>query len=210
MRTAHRTTKVWRRAIGLAVAGALASPAVAFTVATFADPALSGATPLFAFNGATLTGGWSGTGLLLRTPGLAAPDFPDAKFTVTPLTATPLVPNVEYGLTGPGGTAGVISFFDAGNQPLFTIAFASARLTSPLGFGGNDFSADGVVISGPIIPGVLSDEAFAFSFANPVGTGVPPNYTVTSSFTSSAVPEPMSLALLIGGGLLGLLRRRSA
>ncbi|MBI5864061.1 MAG: PEP-CTERM sorting domain-containing protein, partial [Planctomycetes bacterium] len=54
----------------------------------------------------------------------------------------------------------------------------------------------------------LSQEAFAFSFANPVGT--PENYTATASFTSSAIPEPASIALLAIGGLLALRRRATS
>lgn len=188
----------------VAVGGAFVSHAE--TIATFADPSPSGATPLFTFTSAagagTLTGGWNALGLTLQTPGLAAPDFSDAQFTMPPVAATG---GIGVWALGPGS----VNFFDSSSAPLFTITFSSGTLTSPVGTGASDFVGDNVVFSGPIIPaGVLVNEAFAFSFANPRGTIE--NYTVTSAFTSSAdrIPEPSSLALLALGSVVTLLRRR--
>lgn len=192
------------------VAGALvvggAFVAQADTIATFADPSPSGATPLFTFTSAagvgTLSGGWNALGLNLLTPGLGAPDFADAQFTMPPVAATG-----GLGVWALG--AGSVNFFDSSNNPLFTISFQSGTLTSPVGAGSSDFVGDNVTFSGPIIPPAsLLNEAFAFSFANPRGTME--NYTVTSAFTSSAdrVPEPSSLALLALGSAIGLMRRR--
>ena len=85
------------------------------------------------------------------------------------------------------------------------ISFSGGTLTSPSTFGASDFVGQNVVFSGPIIPAGLSQESFAFSFANPVGTIE--DYTVTAAFTSSAVPEPASIALLALGALVAIRRR---
>jgi len=183
---------------------ALAGSAVANadTIATFSDPSPNGTQPLFAFTSAgsagTLSGSWTGTGLLLETPGVPAPDFPDARFTMAPVTATG---GPTLWTLGPGR----ISFQNSSGTEQMFISFNGGTLTTPVGFGGSDFVGNGVTFGGPIIPPGLSGEAFAFSFANPIGT--PENYTVTAAFTSSAVPEPASVALLALGGMLALRRR---
>lgn len=183
--------------------GACAHFSGADTVATFADPAANGSTPLFSFvsgppGSASLSGGWANNGLTLLTPGLAAPDIANARFSMNPIIATGSGNNWSL-------VAGTINFTDSGGSPLFTIQFSSGQLTTPNGFGASDFVGQGVTFSGPIIPGGLTDETFAFSFANQIGT--PENYTATASFTSSAVPEPVSVLLLAVGGLLTLRRR---
>ncbi len=190
---------------------AISSAASADTVATFADPAANGSTPLFQFNSGTgvLTGGWVGQpNLLLQTPGLPlVPDFNNAQFQMTPLSATGSFGNIFM----MGG--GAINFFDSTNAPLLTITFSNAILTSSLGLGASDFYGYNVTFSGPILGGfaVVSNEAFSFSFANPVTTVPTGSFTTTSSFTSSAtlvVPGPGSAALLGLGGLLAARRRR--
>lgn len=172
----------------------------AATIATFADPAGDGTTPMFEFDGSFLRGGWPfmggpNTGLDLQTPGLPGGPYVDATFTMTD------VPVMGFNMLG-GGT---ISFFDAAANPLFDITFQSAVLLPTIAFGASDFQANDVTISGPAVPFPLFDEAFAFSFANPVITAE--GWTVTSAFTSSAVPEPATLVLLAIGGL-AVLRRR--
>lgn len=185
----------------VAIAGFAASAASADTIATFADPS-PGTPPLFTFNGSTLVGGWGGGGLNLLTPGLAAPDFANATFSLSPVAAVPAGPPGFYN-TGPGA----VSFFDAFNNPLLTITFGSGSLNTAI-FGASDFSANNVVFSGPILGGAtLSDEAFSFAFANQVGT--PSAFTATSSFTSSAtIPAPGAFALVGLGGLAAFRRRR--
>ncbi len=189
-----------------AVAGSvLAAPALATTtVAAFSDPTAGSPapTPLFAFDGATLTGGWSGSGLTLNT---LAGSYSNVHFTVTPLAATPVFGTI-FVLTG-----GAISFTDAFSNPLLQITFNSGQLVTPSGFGASDFVGQGVTFSGPILSGFasVSNETFAFSFANPTGT--PTNYTATASFTSSAdvvVPAPASVGLLGLAGLALARRRR--
>lgn len=195
------------RFVSLSAVGALmvaAGVANADTVATFADPSPGPGTPVFALTGNTLSGSWSGLGLNLLTPGTPAADFSDVTFVMTPLLVTPIVPG--FALT----SGGQIDFFD-GMVNIFTIQFDAGTLTSPSGFGGSDFVGQNVRFSGPVLAGLISvNEAFAFSFANPVATQT--GYTVTSAFTSSAdlrVPGPASLAGL-ACGLLAVGRRRRA
>lgn len=184
---------------------ALAGLAHADTVATFADPSPTGATPLFSLTANTFSGGWSGTGLTLETPGiLAVGDYADATFSMSPLAAVNVFGSF-WALS-----SGSINFFDSASNPLLTISFSSATLNVPAGAGGSDFIGNNVTFSGPILAGytLISNEAFAFSFANPVGT--PNQFTVTSAFTSSAdlfVPAPATAGLL-GLGAIGALRRR--
>lgn len=198
-----RTTRYVQLAAALTLG--LSAAAHADTVATFADPSPTGITPVFRFNGAQLTGGWSGTGLTLNTVGLpSVPDFADATFTMTPLSATNIFGNF-WALSG-----GMINFFDSSANPLLTITFSAATLNVPAGAGASDFVGQNVTFTGPILAGYASvtNEAFAFSFANPVGT--PTNLSVTSAFTSSAdllVPTPATAGLL-GLGALGAMRRR--
>ncbi len=188
-----------------------AASAIDATVATFADPAGGPSTPLFQFNAGTgvLTGGWMAQpNLLLQTPGLpAVPDFPNAQFQMTPISATGAFGNI-YMMGG-----GAINFFDSTNAPLLTITFSNAILTSSLGLGASDFYGYNVTFSGPILAGfgTISNEAFSFSFANPVATAPQGSFTTTSSFSSSApriVAGPGSAALLGLGGLVALRRRR--
>lgn len=173
------------------------------TILTFADPATGPDTPLFTFTGNMLTGGWSGNNLLLETPGLAVGNFANARMEFDPVMVTPTGTPPFYNL-GPGE----IRFLDSNSNLLVTITFTGGLLTDGLGFGANTFAGFGVEFGGPIMEGVPSNEAFAFSFANQVGA--PENYTATASFTSSAdnVPAPGTLALLGLGGLFAARRRR--
>lgn len=198
--------------VAAAIGVGLASTAQASTIATFADPASGPTTPLFAWdNGTTtLTGGWAGLGLNLLTPGVPAADFANATFTMTPLTQTATFSGIVL-LTG-----GTIRFFDSGAAEVLRIDFSSAVLSASLSVGASDLTANNVTFSGSMIPlgSTISNEAFAFSFANPVQTGqtgLPPSFTVTSSFTSSAdiiIPAPGAAALMGLGGIMAMRRRR--
>lgn len=191
----------------IAVAALVTGSAQGMTIATFADPTTGAVPSLFQWNAttSTLTGGWSGTGLTLQTPGSSMPDLANATFTLAPLVAMSTMFGVSY--FGPG----VIDFYDSAATPVFRIEFDNAMLNASLSFGASDFMAFNVRFSGTLLDFPTQNESFAFSFANPTAT---PNggFTVTSSFTSSAerlVPAPGSLALLGAGGLL-LARRRRA
>jgi hypothetical protein len=194
------------------------------TVATFADPALNASTPLFNINGVanTVTGGWGDdqTGLNLQVV-WTGNTFNNAFFTMTPLTITakPVNGTLVYFTT----SGGIIKFFKDGDltsaTPILQINFDSLSCTYG-GLGGdNVFSANGVKFSGSEIGSTtLSEETFAFSYANlkmlnlasaTNGSTAPANgYTATASFTSSAVPEPATLALLSIGAMT-MFRKRS-
>lgn len=193
------------RALSLCATAALgiAGAASADTICTFADPATTGATPVFSLTGNVLSGGWAGSGLNLLTPGLGVGDYPNATFQMTPLTVNLLFPGL-YSTTG-----GTVTFLDQNSVLLFQITFLGGLLNSPLSFGASDFVGQGVTFSGPIIPNGLYDESFSFSFANFTPTQA--GFNVTSAFTSSAnveIPGPATLAGLAVGGLVAGRRRR--
>src|SRR5262245_44217310 len=109
--------------VGAVASAMLAVPANAVTIATFADPAANGSTPLFHFNTTspttgTISGGWTAAGLDLETPGTAFPDFPNAKFTMPPVSASSLMGLTVWSL-GPGQ----INFTDSVGSPLLQINF---------------------------------------------------------------------------------------
>ncbi|MFA5251267.1 MAG: PEP-CTERM sorting domain-containing protein [Phycisphaerae bacterium] len=193
------------------------------TVATFADPSKNSSNPLFTvdFTSMKLTGGWSDnkTGLILEIPysGYTIEDstaFQDAWFEMSIVDITSV-----YGTFGQTSD-GEINFYENGNttNPLVTINFESG-FVSRYGLGADEiFLADNVTITGSKITGTLSEEQFAFSFANLAklpGNGSWNNgFTTTAAFTSSALvepavgtPEPATLCLL-GLGSLILLRRK--
>jgi hypothetical protein len=184
------------RIIASVFVGAATSLAGAGTIATFSDPAMSGATPLFTATPTSLVGGWSGAGLTLITP-INAGTYVDATMVVSPIT-----------VTGTTLGAGMVQFFESpgdGGALILQIEFDSGNLFHPVGWGASYLSANDVTFSGPIIPGALTEETFAFSFANPVVGAESTTYT--AAFTSSAVPEPGSTAFFVIGLAMTLVRR---
>jgi MYXO-CTERM domain-containing protein len=183
----------------MVAAGSMAGAASAGTFATFADPSTSAATPLFVLAGNTLSGGWSGLGLTLQTPGSIAPDYTDVTWVMTPLNRVGPAPFSLF-------SGGNIQFFDSSANMIFRIDFASSYLAEPISFGATDFIGQNVVFSGPIVDAPTSAESFAFSFANQVLTQ--DGMTATAAFTSSAVPAPGAAAVLGLAGLAGRRRRK--
>ena len=193
-------------AVVLVLLGFSVSQAGVVTIATFQDPSGSGANPLFTINSnnGTIDGGWddSRTNLDL-TITYANVVYEDAWFQMSTLT---------YGGGYSGNTsAGNVKFYADGDAstetPVLEIYFSSAYL-SPGGIAAQElfFTGISIVILGVDISDQLSEEAFGFTFANHVLT--PTGFTATAAFTSSAVPEPITIALLGLGGLL--LRKRKA
>jgi hypothetical protein len=183
--------------------------ASATTIATFADPAASGSTPLFTVNlvNDIITGGWldSQTGLDLIIFGDSGNPFEDAFFTMT---------DVDYsgGIMGGDTGEGTIKFFadnqDTSTTPLIQIHFNKGHVT-PFSFGAM-FYFDDVTITGSEITGSLTDASFAFGFGNqtPLSGGWNNGYTATASFTSSAVPEPATIILLGTAGIFVFTRKK--
>lgn len=175
-----------------------------FTFATFSDPALSSATPMFAWDSSanTLEGSWNLSGLNMLTPGFTGGgQVNNAQMMFDKVSLTPIINGSFYKMG-----AGRIRFYTSDiNNPFLTITFNSGSFLSPFSSGATYLNTDGVAFSGPNVPLGLSDEQFAFSFANPDPVGSITHYT--AAFTSSAVPEPVTL-VAAGAGLVALVRRR--
>jgi hypothetical protein len=202
--------------VGFISASALAS----VTLATFADPSLNSANPLFTvdFTNMNITGGWADTktGLILEIPYSGhtiknSNAFQDVWFEMSTVAVT-----TTHTMSGETG-AGVINFYANGTttDPLVIVNFLSGAVTR-YGLGADEiFAANNVTISGSEISGILSQEQFSFGFANlaklPGHTLWTDGFTSTAAFTSSAiiepiVPEPATICLL-GFGALSLIRR---
>lgn len=185
------------------MAAAVASHA-SFTLATFSDPS-NGSPFLFDWDTTnnTLTGSWSGAGLNLLTPGFTGGgSVNNAKFQTSTINLTTVIGGVLYNMG-----SGSVNFTDASNNNVLTINFAGGTFLNPLNAGASSAQGNAVSFSGPNVPANLTNQAFAFSLANPNAVGDHVYYT--ASFTSSAdvVPEPASM-LALAAGLAALARRR--
>jgi hypothetical protein len=180
------------------------------TVAAFADPSGNSFDPLFSVNWTekTVEGGWAdyrtGLNLIVKVTGSDVV-FNNAWFAMSQLEViemTNLWGNI-YGKTG----AGTINFYqdNTSQNPVLTIAFDESFI-SQQSVGSKDFFGQNVTITGSAVPFQLSMEEFSFSFVNV--TNNPDGFTATASFNASAVPEPMTIALLGLGGIVLLRKRR--
>lgn len=186
------------------------------TVATFADPSGNAANYLFTVNWSKMqiTGGWadSKNGLDLVMPIIGDITKGNVWFEMKGLDDAPYlaITNVTtiFGQKFGQTSGGHIYFHeDSTTNSLLTIDFASAVVSYNV-LGASDFSLNNVQIHSSLFPWSLSDEQFNFSFANGQQLSGDDGFTATASFTSSAVPEPATLALLGIGGV-AMLRRRS-
>ncbi|HBG78909.1 MAG TPA: hypothetical protein DDW84_08760 [Phycisphaerales bacterium] len=187
--------------------------ATSVTVATFADPSGNAGDPLLTVNwtDSTINGGWADikSGLLLQIP-IAGVSFADAWFEMDEITITNTMVfgGSKFGETGEGQ----VRFYAAGSttNPLLRIDFQKGMVGRQFVSAEDEdglFYANNVTITGSAIPFTLSYEQFSFSFANVTNLPNADGFTGTASFTSSAVPEPATVALLCIGAL-GLLRRK--
>jgi hypothetical protein len=186
------------------------------TIATFADPSKNSSDPLFTvdFAGMTLDGGWSDTktDLTLQIP-YNGHTFPNAWFDMDQVTIISKTPTA-WGTFGQTGRGEIRFYADTtSTNPLVVIDFNDG-LVSPAGFASNEamFTLANVTFSGSEITSPLSGEQFSFSFANlaylPNSTNFNDGFTATAAFTSSAVPEPATIALLAIGSLLVLKKKK--
>jgi hypothetical protein len=178
------------------------------TIATFDDPSTGSNDPLFTvdFTQNKFTGGWGDdkTGLTLQIP-YSGHNFTDAWFTMTDVVITS-----AFGDTS-GGT---IDFYanNTSTTPLLVIDFTSGYVDSHTFGADSMFDVYNVTITGSEITGTsLSEGGFSFSFANLAylegSQDWNEGFTTTAAFTSSAVPEPVTICLL-GLGALVLPRKR--
>lgn len=197
----------------LVLTGLLLLPAVqtraSLTVASFADPSQSSTEPLFMVNFTEnfVAGGWAdGLGNLhLAVPHIGA-IFPNAWFEMDRLD----IVSVEHVFGVPHGrtSAGQIRFYRPGTDtdPLMVIDFAQAFVSQTAGLTSMDFFGQQVEFGGSQISRDLFDKQFSFSFANTEQLAQADGFTATAAFTSSAIPEPATIALLAVGAMLAFKR----
>lgn len=192
--------------IALAITVAATSQA-SFTMATFADPSQVKTQYLFLWDEVanTLSGGWHDAGLTLKTPGLiGGGQVANCQMDFDTVALSPIIAGQLYLMS-----AGRIRFHTGDlSNPLFEITFDSGLFQTPVSVGGSNFIGNNVKFSGTNIPTGLMDEQFSFALANEdrLANG---KRTFTSSFTSSAAPEPVSL-IAIAGGIAAMVRRRKS
>lgn len=186
---------------------ALATSAQAITIATHADPVtVNNPGIVFTATDTAISASWMGTGLTLQLPGApGAPTFTDVKMT---MTAQDNVSAVSR--TGTSIGAGIVRYWTTDvNNPIFTMTFDGGSVLEPFFTGSSTLAANVVSFGGSAMTGApaLSNEQFAFSFANPGGNSVTRTYTASMTSSADAVPEPASMAL-IGFGVAAIAARR--
>lgn len=194
-----RTTLLLAAVALMAIASTAVATLESVTIATFDDPSTGASQPLFTVDYAagTLTGGWAATGLTLEIP-VTGGIYENATFTMTDLTFAS-----ADGYTDGGGS---ITFFSSANEEVLKIAFNRLWVRnreSGLDAADHRYN-DGVTITGPGLP-ELSEEQFGFTFVNIVNGG--DQFSATATFTSSAIPEPATMAILALGAMMVRKRR---
>ncbi|MBS1709067.1 MAG: PEP-CTERM sorting domain-containing protein [Armatimonadetes bacterium] len=186
-----------KKTLFIAALGAVAAVSHAFTVASFQDPTIGQSNlVVFTVTSSSLTAFY--TGIELNVLGTT--------YTGITLNVAP----VAVSGAGPVKTvaAGTAVFSSVSDPNVLTISWDNASLVEPFGVGASFASGQNITFSGTSIPAgaaFWTDEQFAFSFANPViGRNAD---TYSASMTSSAVPEPASMAVL-GLAVAALARRR--
>ncbi|MCU0315025.1 MAG: PEP-CTERM sorting domain-containing protein [Fimbriimonadaceae bacterium] len=201
-------------AIGLASVVLAGVSSASFTVATAQDPSASGTVvPMFFFdqnlNQISTAGATPGVS---PVPGnmtvhlLGGATRANSSIVMAPVTVTPgAIPGLFT--AGPGG----VSFSDASGEYL-KIDWDSATFFNGLLFGGqgatNNVRFSGTAVDG-FGPASWTSRQFSFALANARPGPTANTTTYTASFTSSAVPEPFTMAALaLGAGMIAARRRR--
>ncbi len=195
-----------RMVLVLILMAVLASGAMAesFTVATFADPSGDSSNPLFNIDWAneTVSGQWAdgqGNLTLQFSTEMGSASY-DAWFEMDDLDIAEK--DSIFGLTVGQSGQGQIRFYETGSSQdaLLVLDFDEALISK------YSLGADNVTISGQNIP-VLSNEQFSFSFANVADFSDGDGFKATASFTSSAIPEPTTLAIFATATVIFGLKR---
>ncbi len=176
---------------------AIAAASQAFTVASFQDPTIGQSNlVVFTLSGGSLSAGY--TGIELNVLGT---NYSNVTMTITPVTISGSGPVYNV-------AAGSAVFSTGSDSNVLTITWDGASLVEPFSLGGSFAAAQTVTFSGSSVPAAAAtwtSRQFAFSFANQQ-TG-PNGTTYSASMTSSAVPEPATIAVL-AMSIVGLVARR--
>ncbi|MCU0315972.1 MAG: PEP-CTERM sorting domain-containing protein [Fimbriimonadaceae bacterium] len=195
----------------MAVVGASAM-AQTFTVATFADPTVGqnpAVSSMFSFNTVSnsLSGSWvDGVSVGNLSLSVLGTGYANTSLSMAAVAATAVVAVPGFYTLAPGS----VTFSNISDANLLTISWNSGVFLNSAGFGAS--TPNVVSFSGTAAGAAASawdQESFFFSFAN---TRISQDVTTyTASLTSSAVPEPLTMAALaLGAGLVAARRRHKS
>jgi len=175
-----------------------------FTVATYADPSINQADEMFIWDEVanTLSGSWNKDGMVVKTPGLiGGGEVANARMQFDVVDLTPIIAGELY-IMG----AGRVRFYtDDIDNPFMTITYSGGVFETHSALGGSTLIGNDVKFAGQNVPNGLTDEQFSFSLTNETDQGDKTSYT--SSFTSSAAPEPGAM-IAMGAGIAALIAKR--